>query len=141
MDINIIGTPEYLYKINASGSAVRDCGSIESISHFLFSCKRWGQQRARLRQQHGDRFGDLSYALGGYLSRQGGTNIDGPLEHWKSHISVVKATIQFAKDTGRLHPSAQDAVNAEADRNERLLLRMPSLASPTPGAYRSARPR
>ena len=121
---------DYLHKINASETAACDCGLTESIPHFLFSCRRWAQQRAKLRQQHGTRFGDLSYALGGYSSRQeGGKNIDGPLKHWKPDISVVRATIQFAKDTGRLHPSEQDAVNAEAERNERQLLRIPSSTS------------
>jgi hypothetical protein len=118
---------EYLHKINASETVDCDCGTIESIPHFLFSCRRWEQQRTTLRRQHRNRFGDLSYALGGYSSRQeGGKNIDGPLEHWKPDINIVKTTIQFAKDTGRLHPSEQDTTNEEADHNERLLLRTPS---------------
>ena len=72
---------EYLYKIKASETAACECGFTESIAHFLFSCSRWTQQRTRMRQQHGKRFGDLSYALGGYSSRQeGGKNIDGPIE-------------------------------------------------------------
>ena len=32
---------EYLYKINALETALCDCGLIESIQHFLFSCRRW----------------------------------------------------------------------------------------------------
>jgi hypothetical protein len=84
------------------------------------------QQRIKLREQHGDRFGDLSYALGGYSRRrEGGRNIDGPIERWKPDISVVKATIEFAKETGRLHLSVQDAESTEADVNERRLLRIP----------------
>ena len=121
---------EYLHKINASETATCDCGLTESIPHFLFSCGRWTQQRSRLRQQHGNRFGDLSYALGGYSSRQeGGENIDGPIERWKPDINVVKATIQFAKDTGRLQPNEQDAASTEDDRNERQALRIPSPTS------------
>ena len=53
---------EYLHKIKATGTAACDCGCIESVAHFLFPCRRWRQQRAKLRQQHGQRFGDLSYA-------------------------------------------------------------------------------
>jgi ribonuclease HI len=122
---------EYLFKIKASETATCDCGFIESIAHFLFSCSRWTQQRTKMRQQHGERFGDLSYALGGYSSRQeGGKNIDGPIEHWKPDINVVRATIQFATDTGRLQASDQEA-SAEADLSERRQLQIPS-PPPTP---------
>ena len=95
-------------------------------SIFLLSCRRWTQQRIKLREQHGDRFGDLSYELGGYSSRrEGGRNIGGPIERWKPDIRVVRATIQYAKETERLHLSVQDAESTEADDNERRLLRIP----------------
>ena len=82
---------EYLHKINACETAACECGLVESIPHFLFSCRRWTRQRTRLRQQHGVRFGDLSYALGGYSSRQeGDRNLDGLIERWKPDISVVR---------------------------------------------------
>src|SRR5689334_14783009 len=61
---------EYLLKIKASDTAACECGYTEPIAHFLFACSRWRQQRAKLREQHGHRFGELSYALGGYSSRQ-----------------------------------------------------------------------
>ena len=60
---------EYLHKINASETAACDCGLTESIPHFLFSCRRWVQQRIKLRQQHREWFRDLSFILGGYSSR------------------------------------------------------------------------
>jgi hypothetical protein len=117
---------EYLHKINVAETAACSCGLAESIQHFLFSCRRWAQQRTKLREQHGSRFGDLSYALGGYSRRiEGVRNIDGPIERWKPDISVVKATIQFTMETGRLHSSRQEA-SAEADLKERRLLRIPS---------------
>lgn len=113
---------EYLHKIKASETAACDCGDTESIAHYLFSCSRWAQQRIIMRQQHGRRFGDVSYALGGYSGRQeGGKSIDGRIEHWKPDIRVVQATIQFAKDTGRLQ-----ANNQEADLIERERLQIPS---------------
>jgi hypothetical protein len=118
---------EYLYKINAVDTASCACGHIESIAHFLFSCRRWTQQRAELRRQHGDRFRDLSYALGGYSSRQeGGSCVDGPLKDWKPDIKVVKATIQYAKDTGRLNPSEQDSASVDDNPNDRLLITIPT---------------
>ncbi|OCK74395.1 hypothetical protein K432DRAFT_310796, partial [Lepidopterella palustris CBS 459.81] len=104
---------EYPCKTNASETADCHCGLIESIPHFLFTRRRWAQQRTKLRQQHEDRCEDPSYALGGYSSRERGKKIDGPHKHWKPDISVVKATIQFAKDTGRLHPGEQDAAAQE----------------------------
>jgi hypothetical protein len=117
---------EYLHKINASETAACECGLTESIPHFLFSCRRWAQQRINLRQQHRERFGDLSFALGGYSSRrEGDRSIDGPIEQWKPDISMVRATIQFAMDTGRLYPNEQDATSIEADLSERRHLLIP----------------
>lgn len=71
----------YLYKIKAAETAECECGLIESIPHFLFCCRKWAEQRQRLQLQHGERFGDLSYALGGFSSRkEGGESIDGPMK-------------------------------------------------------------
>ena len=43
----------YLHTINASETAVCKCGLVEPIPHFLFSYRRWAQQRVKLRQ-HGE---------------------------------------------------------------------------------------
>ena len=51
-------------------------------------------------------------------------SLHGLIERWKPDISVVKATIEFAKETGRLHLSVQDAESIEADINKRRLLRI-----------------
>jgi hypothetical protein len=119
---------EYLHELKAPETAACDCGLTESTAPLLFSCRRWVQQRAKLRQQHGEWFGDLSYALGGYPSRrEGGENIDGPIERWKPDIDVVRATIEFAKDTGRLQPSEQDTASSEEQADERIQLRILSL--------------
>ena len=127
---------EYLYKIKASETAMCDCGSTESVTHFLFSCSRWTHQRIKMKQKHGRRFGDLSYALGGYLSRQeGGRNINGPIEYWELDINVVRATIQFTKSTGHLQAKNQEAdTDTEADLIEREQLQIPS---PTTSLLRS----
>ena len=45
---------EYLFKIKASETAICDCRFTESITHFLFSCSKWTQQRIKMRQQHGE---------------------------------------------------------------------------------------
>ncbi|KAK7178140.1 reverse transcriptase [Paraphaeosphaeria sporulosa] len=122
---------EYLHKIRAEDTAACDCGSIESTAHFLFACRRWRQQRAKLRQQHGKRFGDLSYALGGYSNRQeGGESIDGTMARWEADMEAVRATIEFAKSTGRLQPHERHVESRdEAEAEERRQLRIPSGAS------------
>ncbi|PVH91741.1 hypothetical protein DM02DRAFT_635915 [Periconia macrospinosa] len=54
-------------------------------------------------------------------------NIDGPMERWKPDIAAVKATIEFAKDTGRLQPHEQNAAyREEAEAEERSQLQAPS---------------
>ena len=55
----------------------------------------------------------------GYSSRQeGGQNINGPIVQWKPNIEAVKATIKFAKSTGRLHPKGQDEESREEEEAE-----------------------
>ena len=69
--------------------------------------------------------------MGGYSSRQeGGESIDGPIERWKADIEAVRATIEFARSTGRLQPNVQDKENREEqEAEERRQLRIPSAAS------------
>lgn len=119
---------EYLYKTKATETAACDCGRIESIAHFLFACGRWRQQRAKLRQQYGQRFGELSYAMGGYSSRQEGReSIDGPMARWNADMKAVRTTIDFARSTGRLQPNVQDEESrGEQEAEERRQLRIPS---------------
>ena len=123
----MISLNTYLYKIRAAETAECKCGLVKSIPHFLFCCRKWAEQRQELRLQHGERFGDLSYALGGFSSRkEGGESIDGPIERWKPDIDVVRATIQFAMDTGRLQTVSQDTSSIEEDENERQRLQIPT---------------
>lgn len=51
------------------------------------------------------------------------------MEQWKAGLAAVKATIKFAKDTGRLQPNAQDAADgeeAEAEERNQLRARSPT---------------
>ena len=53
----------------------------------------------------GDRWGDISYMLGGWGKRKdpiSGRLLDGEKESWKPDLTVVKATVQFLQETGRL---------------------------------------
>ena len=58
--------------------------------------------------------------------REGGGDIDGPIERWKPDIGVVRATVQFSRETGRLCPSLQDI---EADVSG---MRTPASSSTSP---------
>jgi hypothetical protein len=50
-------------------------------------------------------WGDVPYLLGGWGRRrdpESGELLDGERETWKPNLTVVKATVQFLKETGRL---------------------------------------
>ena len=56
-----------------------------------------------MRAAHGNRYWNLSYALGGYLTfERSGKKVDGEKDKWHSDLSAVKATIEYAIKTGRL---------------------------------------
>jgi hypothetical protein len=47
----------------------------------------------------------VSYLLGGWSKRKdakSGKFLDGEKDHWKPDLTVVKATVQFLQETGRL---------------------------------------
>ena len=93
----------YLVKIAAAENDRCECGAIESMPHFLFICPRWREERRCLRETHKERFGDLSFAIGGYSTyTRNGIRIDGDLDKWKPNLEAVKATIKFARATKRL---------------------------------------
>lgn len=93
---------------------------------FLFCCRKWTEKRRQLRLQHGERFPDLSYALGGYSSQfEGGESIDGPMKRWKPDIEVVRATIKFAMEIRRLRVASRDSTSDE-ENSERQRLQMPT---------------
>ena len=56
-----------------------------------------------------ERYGDLSYILGGRSSHKkpDGSDLDGPRERWKPNVAAVRATVKFAMKTGRLNPQPQ----------------------------------
>ena len=93
----------YLHKIAVADSDECECGRKETVPHFLFMCQRWSEQRRDMRRVHGTRYGNLSFALGGYSTyEREGRGIDGRVEEWKPNLEAVRATIDFAIATGRL---------------------------------------
>lgn len=91
----------YLYRINRAPTRECACGQgDETVLHVLLECRMWIQLRATLRTEVEERFGDISYMLGGYSKRidgQTGRQIDGPLDKWNPVISRYAAfvTAQF----------------------------------------------
>ena len=68
------------------------------LPHLLFTCGKWEQYRAEMRSEHGSRYGELSYALGGYSD----AIRDGERAKWKPDLKAVRATIEFVLATKRL---------------------------------------
>jgi ribonuclease HI len=97
---------QYLSRIGVANDAKCLCGlNDETISHIICVCPLWAEHRKALRIAAGERGGDLSYLLGGWGKRKDATTgklIDGEKNKWKSDITVVKATVQFLQETGRL---------------------------------------
>jgi hypothetical protein len=77
----------------------------ESIQYVLFHCLRWTTARAEFQAVVGDRWGDMSYLLGGWGLKKHweiGEPLDSPKEKWKPDLKVVKQTIRFLQHIGRL---------------------------------------
>ena len=74
------------------------CGSVETVRHFLTECPQWTTQRQQHLQTVTDRWTDVSFLLGAWTNER----VDGPREKWKPSMEAVRATIAFAKATGRL---------------------------------------
>ncbi|KAF9733796.1 transposon I factor [Paraphaeosphaeria minitans] len=94
-----------LARTKAVESTDCECGpKRETARHFLFECTRWTEQRKPLVEVAEDRWGDLSFFLGGRTERKTakGEYLDGPSKPWKPDMEVVNQTIQFALATGRL---------------------------------------
>jgi exonuclease III len=97
----------YLATIKAAPLDVCECDNLspETTKHFLFECPRWEYLRNDLRNAMGSRWGDLSLAVGGRsdIRDARGNLIDGNPDLWKPDEEIVKNTIKFVTETGRLH--------------------------------------
>jgi hypothetical protein len=95
----------YLHRIGAAESAECECGTaVETVKHFLFRCPRWDRQRMGLVQRTETRRGCAGFFLGGKRRRD-------PAD-WKPDMAAVRATLQYAKATGRLE-AQRDATQGE----------------------------
>ena len=99
-----------LFRKKLADSPTCECGrSGETVLHVLLRCDRYAEARKALREAAGDRWGDASYLLGGWSGRKDartGKLVDGPRESWKPDLKVVRASIRFLYQTGRLSRSS-----------------------------------
>lgn len=81
---------------------------MESVKHVILHCPTWASQRQQLKEVAGDRWGDVSFLLGG-KSRKVDTKTGKPVDGdgWRPNLVVVRATIAFLKSTGRFAAHAQ----------------------------------
>ncbi|GIZ44655.1 hypothetical protein CKM354_000785200 [Cercospora kikuchii] len=94
---------EYMARIRQIESPMCMCGQGgETVKHGILHCPNWTAERTRLKEVAGDRWGDVSYLLGGKSRRRDprtGQYVDG--DQWRPDLVVVRATIAFLKSTGR----------------------------------------
>jgi ribonuclease HI len=99
-----------LFRKKLADSPACGCGrGNETVLHVLLRCDLYAEARKALREAAGDRWGDASYLLGGWSGRKDartGKLVDGPRESWKPDLRVVKASIRFLYQTGRLSRSS-----------------------------------
>jgi hypothetical protein len=90
----------YLHRIGAAESDQCACGQAkETIEHFLFRCIKWTSYRTQMLQQTNTRRGNLSFYLGGRAPSD--------TEPWTPNIEAVRATVQYAIDTGRFEAETE----------------------------------
>jgi hypothetical protein len=105
---------QYLARGGLVESALCECKQgEETIRHVILSCPRWAEERKELRAVAEGRAGDVPFLLGGWGVKKDnkGQLVDGPRDKWKPDLKVVKATIRFLEQTGRL-TYRQQAVEA-----------------------------
>jgi ribonuclease HI len=97
---------QYMSLIGVVEDAKCRCGiDDETIRHILCVCPLWAEQRRTLQEAAGDRWGDVPYLLGGWGKRKDlrtGKLLDGDRSKWKPDATIVKATVRFLQETGRL---------------------------------------
>jgi len=105
---------QYLSRGGLVESAICECKQgEETIRHVILSCPQWAEERKELRTAAEGRAGDVPFLLVGWGIKKdsNGQLVDGPEDKWKPDLKVVKATIQFLEQTGRLtyRPQAVEA--------------------------------
>lgn len=105
----------YLAKIQAVESSQCGCKrGNETVDRFFIRCPLWSNLRQEFKRLAANRWGDLSYALGGWSNKRK----DGPLDRWTPQTAMVSATINFAIATGRLEDRRNKHDEEESEEEE-----------------------
>lgn len=100
---------EYRVRIKQADSAVCKCSSgVELVKHVVLQCPMWRSQRGQLKEAAGNRWGNMSFLLGG-KSRKSDPRTGKPIngDKWRPNMKVVRETIAFLKSTGRFSAQMQ----------------------------------
>jgi ribonuclease HI len=101
----------FLHRIGSTDSNLCNCtDGPETVEHFLFYCARWDHLRDEMRTAMGERFGELSHALGGKTPQP--STEDRPTDskiHWKPDMEVVKAVLRFTARSKRLDQESENS--------------------------------
>jgi ribonuclease HI len=108
---------EYLARVKRADSAACACqGGAESVKHVILHCQMWTTQRQPLKEAAGERWGDVSFLVGGKSRKRDartGELIDG--DKWQPNLDVVRATIALLKSTGRFSSQAPNTNSSQQD--------------------------
>ena len=111
----------YLKRIRTTDTARCEYGAEkETVKHVLLVCPLWQTLRQKLKDEAKERWNDLSFLLGGWSGQRNkkGELIDGPKEKWKPNLAVVKATINFLKETNRMISTPQQENNSQVNSSQ-----------------------
>ena len=96
--------PDLIDTFMESAEVIAICGvERKTVTHLLFRCTRWNEQRRTLIEATGPSFGSLSLILGGRPGEVSETS-ESNGRAWKPDIKVFRAVIAFAMETELLAP-------------------------------------
>jgi hypothetical protein len=92
----------YLRRTNIADTDRCEYRITETLPHFLFAWSRWKNERQAMRAARGNKYWDLSYALGEQSTPERDLKkVDGERHKWQSDMNTVKAIVESARVTGR----------------------------------------
>jgi hypothetical protein len=100
---NRLNSALYVVKAAKSDRCER-CNRPETVRHFLTECPQWATLRQTYLQTATDRWTDVPFLLGAWTNER----VDGLLKRWIPNRGAVRATIAFARATGRLSCSPEE---------------------------------
>ncbi|KAG8630714.1 hypothetical protein KVT40_002333 [Elsinoe batatas] len=111
----------YVARINPQVTKICECKEgAETVAYILLVCKQWDHLRQPLKAKAGPRWSDMSHILGGWSDRcvrHTGQRASQPKDKWRPDMKMVRASIQFPKQTTRMQAKNQQPAHL-ATRDE-----------------------